>query len=287
MTAFESSVREHPFSMRNVHFDVSNCDVRHWHPAGLHVSHFFNALSVRFPEGEKFFINSVRHYREQIKNPALLSDIEAFIGQEAMHGREHRGFNNALQRAGYDADDMELELKSQIRRLQAPPLFQLSVTCAAEHFTAIMSAAVLSNDAILDGADPEMAAMWRWHALEETEHKAVAFDVFNAVRNGGVSGYLLRCAVMLLTSLSFWFNAVRNLFRMLAKDKALTDWKGWGTLLRFLFGKPGLARKMFLPYVTYFKPGFHPWNDSGNPGDLARWKEAADLRLLNQQGKAA
>lgn len=283
MNATAPIVREHPFSMRNVHFDVTHSNVRAWHPEGLHVSHFFNALSVRFPEGEKFFINSVRHYRDQIRDPALLADIEAFIGQEAMHSREHRAYNALLQRSGYPVDDMERELKQQIQRLKMPPLFQLSVTCAAEHFTAIMSAASLAHDGVLDGAEPEMAALWRWHALEETEHKAVAYDVFMAMRKGPVSGYLLRCTMMLLTTLSFWFNAIRNLFRMLAQDHALTDWKGWGRLLRFLFAKPGLVRRMTLPYLQYFKPGFHPWKDGTRQDEFARWQQAADARLAEQQ----
>jgi predicted metal-dependent hydrolase len=272
------------FAMRNVHFDVADCDVRGWHPAGLHVCHFFNALSVRFPEGEKFFINSVRHYRDQIHDPALLADIEAFIGQEAMHGREHRGFNAALERAGYGADQMEQELKTQIKRLKMPPLFQLSVTCAAEHFTAIMSSAVLADDRILQGVEPEMAAMWRWHALEETEHKAVAYDVFMAMRKGPVSGYCLRCTMMLLTSLSFWFNALRNLVRMVRQDGALGDMRGWRKLGRFLFVSPGLMGKMLLPYLAYFKPGFHPWQ-AREPAGVERVRQAANDRLAAQQGQ--
>lgn len=272
------------FSMRNVHFDVADCDVRAWHPAGLHVTHFFNALSVRFPEGEKFFINSVRHYRDQIGNPALLADIEAFIGQEAMHGREHRTFNAALQRAGYESERMEMELKAQIKRLRMPPLFQLSVTCAAEHFTAIMSSALLEDDAIMEGVTPEMAAMWRWHALEETEHKAVAYDVFMAMRKGPVSGYFLRCGMMLVTSISFWANALRNLISMVGKDKALKEMGGWRNLGRFLFVTPNLAGRMFLPYLAYFKPGFHPWQGK-EPERLEMFRKAANDRLAAQQAE--
>jgi len=272
------------FAMRNVHFDVAECGVSTWHPAGLHVCHFFNALSVRFPEGEKFFINSVRHYREQIRDPALLADIEAFIGQEAMHGREHRTFNAALERAGYGADQMEMELKAQIKRLKMPPLFQLSVTCAAEHFTAIMSSAVLEHEGILEGVEPEMAAMWRWHALEETEHKAVAYDVFMAMRKGPVSGYFLRCTMMLLTSLSFWFNALRNLVRMVKRDGKLGDLRGWGKLGRFLFVSPALAGRMLMPYLAYFRPGFHPWQGK-EPAELERYRKAANDRMASQQAQ--
>jgi len=279
------STRVLDFSMRNVQFDVANCNPAAWHPAGLHVTHFFNALSVRFPEGEKFFINSVRHYRERITDPALLADIEAFIGQEAMHGRAHRGLNGALERAGYGADKMEQELKAQIKRMKMPPLFQLSVTCAAEHFTAIMSAVVLDTPEILDGVDAELAAMWRWHALEETEHKAVAYDVFMSMRKGPVSGYLLRCTMMVLTSLSFWLNALRNLVRMVHRDGGLGDLRGWGRLARFLFTSPGLFSKMFRPYMAYFKPGFHPWQGP-QPAAFEAVRRDADLRTASQQAGA-
>jgi predicted metal-dependent hydrolase len=283
MTAGQSIGPEGPFSMRNVHFAVAECDMRAWHPAGTHVSHFYNALSVRFPEGEKFFINSVRHYRDDIRDPALQRDIEAFIGQEAMHRREHRKYNEALQASGYDAAGMETRLQRQIQRLKAPPLFQLCVTCACEHFTAIMSHAMLSDDRSFEGADPEMASLWRWHALEETEHKAVAYDVYQAVCTNAFAGYLLRSVVMLLTTMSFWFHALTNMVHMVRRDKAMTDWGGWLALWRYLLGRPGIARRMLIPYLAYFKPGFHPWSDGSSLDEFDRWKQAADLRLQEQQ----
>jgi len=73
------------------------CD---WHAQGSHVTHFFNALSLLFPAGERFFMDSVRHYRDDIDDPVLKKQVLGFIGQEAMHTREHVEYNDLLQQAG-------------------------------------------------------------------------------------------------------------------------------------------------------------------------------------------
>src|SRR6476660_9560275 len=92
---------------RDLRFDLDTADLRSWHPEGLHVAHFFNALSIFFPEGEQFFIESVRHYRDEIASPALARDVKGFIGQEAMHSREHRRYNAALARLGLPIEELE------------------------------------------------------------------------------------------------------------------------------------------------------------------------------------
>src|SRR3546814_16965350 len=55
---------------------------------------------------------------------------------------------------------------------------QLAATCALEHFTATLANAILADPAHLAGADAEAQRMWRWHAIEEIEHKAVAYDTW-------------------------------------------------------------------------------------------------------------
>ena len=63
------------------------------------------------------------------------------------------------------------------------PLARLAATVALEHLTAILAAALLDGrSGSLAGADPRVAELWRWHAVEETEHKSVAFDVYAVVR---------------------------------------------------------------------------------------------------------
>ena len=75
---------------------------RHFGADGdLIASHVVAALSAVFPDGEDFFVRSVRHFRDQITDPALRRQVAGFIGQEATHGREHRAFNDRLHELGY------------------------------------------------------------------------------------------------------------------------------------------------------------------------------------------
>src|SRR5262245_25136980 len=165
---------------RDIRFDLDGCDMGAWHPAGRHVSHFFNALSIFFPEGETFFIDAVAHYKDRIQSPRLKAEVKAFTGQEGFHSREHRRYNRAVARGGLPVQALEAHIERHLETLRArlSPEEALGVTIALEHFTAIMADALLSDDRTLEGADPRLAAVWRWHAIEETEHKAVAYDVY-------------------------------------------------------------------------------------------------------------
>ena len=152
---------------RDIRFDVDTADLRSWHPEGLHVAHFFNALSIFFPEGEQFFIESVRHYHDRIDSPALERDVKGFVGQEAMHSREHRRYNAALARMGLPVAELEEKVGKYLDtvRERTSPEDRLAVTIALEHFTAIMAHAALSDERLLANAEPNLAAIWRWHAV--------------------------------------------------------------------------------------------------------------------------
>lgn len=259
-------------TQRDLHFPLAGVDLPNWHREGPHVSQFFNAMSVLFPEGERFFIESVRHYRPQISDPQLLADMKGFIGQEAMHGREHRDYNAALEQAGYGVASKEkrvLALLNVARRL--PRRNQLAITICLEHFTSIMADALLQNEQILGDADPRMSALWRWHAIEETEHKAVAYDVYQQVA-GGLLGYVHRCFTMLTVAL--FFVVVTNLIHIdfMRRDGKLFDLRGWLKVLRYQFFSPGPLRKIILPWLAWFKPGFHPWQHD-NRAHVEQWKQ--------------
>lgn len=219
-------------------------------------SHFFNAMSVLFPDGEQFFIDSVRHYREQIKDPGLQQQIRGFIGQEAHHSREHIDYNNRLRDLGYDIDVLVRPVKQRIRFVNKkfPPERRLAATVAMEHFTAIMADAVLRDPQWLADATPEMRRLWRWHALEETEHKAVAFDVFMQVCG---DRKILRKAMRLST----WFflkDVTRGTLHMLRRDGQLS-FAVWWRGMRWLWGKGGFFRQLFGVYRDFFREDFHPW----------------------------
>ncbi len=263
-------------TQRDIHFPIAGTQLRDWHPFGPFVSHFFNAMSLFFPEGEQFFIDTVRYYRDKgrITDPKLLEEVKGFIGQEAMHGREHRAYNEAVAAAGYPAGELEAKAVALLNfgRKMLPHAEQLANTIALEHFTAIMAEVLLTHGYTLDGAPPQMSALWRWHAIEETEHKAVAYDVYQKVA-GGFWGYLRRCLVMLSVSMLFLSQTFYTHWRLIKHDGLQRDWRGWRGFLRFLFVNPGALRKIAIPWLKYFKPGFHPWQHD-NRAHVERWKAA-------------
>jgi predicted metal-dependent hydrolase len=260
---------------RDVRFDLNGCDVGTWHPEGRHVAHFFNALSTFFPEGEAFFIDSVLHYKDRVASPKLAADVKGFTGQEAMHSREHRRYNRALVDAGLPVKHLEERLVRHLElvRSRLTPEEMLGVTIALEHFTAIMADVALADERVLAGADERMAAVWRWHAIEETEHKAVAYDVFSALVGTDRRAYWTRIRTMIGATLIFWFLVFRYHFALVRADGVATDVRGWWRLFRFLWLKPGALRQIVRPWFSYFRRDFHPWQHD-NVAHVERWKAA-------------
>ena len=219
---------------------------------------YFNALSITFPVGERFFIASVAHFRDRITDPKQRAEVAAFINQEAMHKREHVEYNEAIYTIA-DVAGMEKILDDHIENVikrRLPPLGRLAVTCALEHFTAIMAKDTLGNPRQLEGAVPEYARLWTWHALEECEHKAVAFDVFQTVTAGKKNW--LRVRIMPLVTMNF---IRRNAQFMYALMKAQGHHKSplaYAKLLWSIFGNPGPLRRIIPAYLKYYDPNFHP-----------------------------
>ena len=247
---------------RDLHFPFAPQHIRDWHGAGVHVTQFFNTLSIYFPEGEKFFIQSVRHYKAEITDPVLQQAVAGFIGQEAMHGREHRAFNTLMDDADLPAGRIEHFTTQRLKMAHRvfSPSMQLAMTIALEHLTAIMAADMLSKPAVLAGSQPDYARLWRWHALEETEHKAVAFDVWKTVMPNTLGSYLKRCWALMQTSFYFWlFTAIFHARMVRAARPAESHWRGYLRLAKFLFVKPAAWLALAPAWFAYFKPGFHPW----------------------------
>jgi hypothetical protein len=246
---------------RDLAFSLPADRITDWNDGSVHLSQFMNTLSIFFPEGERMFIDAVRAYRDRITDPELQKAVTAFIGQEAMHGREHDEYNEALYAAVPEARDMERTVSRLLDTLKkrTPVAWRLSATIALEHYTAIMADGLLRDPRILEHAEPRFAKIWTWHALEETEHKAVAFDVWDRVMGRGPASYALRAAAMLVATAIFWPLVVSFYLRILRAEGRLTDVKGWRTLFRYTFGEIGHLRKLILPWAEYFRPRFHPW----------------------------
>jgi predicted metal-dependent hydrolase len=247
---------------RDIKFNLPADRISDWNKNSAHLSHFMNTMSIVFPVGERFFIQSVRNYRDQITDPELQQAVTGFIGQEAMHGREHEEYNEALFARAPSAKKFEDHIARLLGWVQknTPKSGQLSATIALEHFTAIMADTLLKHPEMLQDADPRYAALWRWHALEETEHKSVAFDVWESVMGRGPRAYVERTGGLVLATVIFWYKIFPTYVRILRDEGKLTDIKGWRTWFHYSLGEVGFLRKLAGPWADYFRPTFHPWD---------------------------
>lgn len=248
---------------RDLRFNLPADRVSDWHrEGGLGFTAFLNTFSIFLPVGERFFIDSVRAYRDQIHDPELKKAITAFIGQEAMHGREHEEMNSALFAAVPFAPKIERFVKNTLDNVTKylGKELSLSGTIALEHFTALLADSILREPRLMEGAEPHYAALWKWHALEETEHKAVAFDTWVAVMGRGPRAYALRATGMVLATVIFWTIMMPALLAVLRHGGHLTDMKSMRQLFKFTMGDFGLIRMQLRDYIDYFRPSFHPWD---------------------------
>ena len=262
---------------RNLAFGRDQAPGHWWYGGNPAATAFYDVLSLTFPKGEAFFIESVKHYKDKTSEP-LTSQVTAFIAQEAIHSREHALFNRQVKEAGYDLTDIETRFNANLAESKdRPPIINLTSTMAFEHFTGILAHAWLKDERYFKGAPDDVARMWRWHAMEEIEHKAVAYDTFNLVTKEipPFKRWMLRSQIMLMISRIFLMNRMRDmrdLFRQDGIDTAAT----WAKVAMYLLVYPGLLRQIFLPWLAFFRPGFHPWDHDDRA--LLR-KTAASLEL--------
>ena len=249
---------------RNLKFNLNPAKAITWHKDGLNVSQFLNTMSLFFPVGERFFIDSVRKYRDQITDPDLQKAVTAFIGQEAMHGREHDEYNNYVAEAGTPLHAQEAAVAKLLKAVQdyTPDAFQLAATVALEHLTAILGGGLLDLPEIMEGSDEGYKAIWNWPALEETEHKAVAFDVYTTVIGDDtqLGAYALRTSTLVAATGIFFALMIPFYLHNVRIHGGLFDLKGWRAVARHTWGRKGIFRNITKPWFDWFKPGFHPWD---------------------------
>lgn len=262
---------DHPTTRRiRFRFDGAS-DGRYFADDNMVLSHFVAELSGSFPPGEESFIRSVRRVTDQLSDPILRRRAAGFIGQESTHGREHRRLNAELIDRGYPIAwrDSKSLRDIQLRREQRiSPRVHLAMTAGAEHYTAVLAERILSSAEIqaIPGA-PEVWQLLNWHALEELEHKSVAFDVYRAV--GGtepvriaVMAFLIATTVpatLLAVAISLARDPVarRHPVRLLREGRALLRGPFFNGLLRDL--------------LRYLRPGFHP-DDVDTIALLEHWR---------------
>lgn len=228
----------------------------YWFDNSPFKSILLTALSCTFPEGERFFMRSVRNYQPRLHSEKLKEEVKGFIGQEAHHGNEHEHFNALMAEKGLPTHEVEKFVHNGLQWQEKilSPERCLAKTCALEHFTAILAELLLSEKDFTKGMDERLLPLWTWHAIEESEHKSVAFDVYQEQ----VGNYWIRVSEMAVTTLEFTSFTV---FHYLQLRKNTNDKRGWPSVREgwnWLLGKPGFLRKLGPAYLSYYRRDFHP-----------------------------
>jgi predicted metal-dependent hydrolase len=282
MIVHNSTPEDLKITSRDLAFGRSAPTPRHWLGGDAIATAFYNALSASFPQGERFFMDSVRNFKSKA-DAKLQQQIVSFTTQEALHTREHVFFNQQIAGAGYDLSKLDAVIKKRLEFGRTrPKIEQLGATIALEHFTAILAHEALRNPAHFADAAPEAQRMWKWHAIEEIEHKSVAFDTFLAATKNlpGWQRYFIRVRTMIVSTFMFFEFLFRGIAYLFQQDGINTP-SSWFKMFRFMLFKPGMIGRVIPAYFTYYKPSFHPWEEDDR-GLIAETEQRLGL-----QAKAA
>ena len=247
---------------------------RWWFGGDAFKTRFFDAMSLLFPEGEKFFIQCVRDYRDRITDPKLLAEVKDFTYQEGQHGMVHTAYNSRIAAQGVAVDrivDQEKRILAWLRA-KLPASYTLAHTAAVEHMTAIMAHSFMNHPDVFEAADERIRALYVWHGVEEIEHKGVAFDVMQKVAK---VGYFMRSLSMLYVSLVFPLHVFLIMHHMFKVDGVKKRFGVWARGLWWLYGPRGVMTRLLPHYLAYYRPGFHPWS-AGQMATYATWRGVFD-----------
>lgn len=244
--------------VRHMDFEFDDSIATFWFANDPLRTMILTALSGTFPEGERMFMRSVRHYQNAIKDPDLRKRVKAFIGQEAHHGKEHQTFNDMMTRKGIPVDQIDAYTKMGLRRIERwySPGRVLAKTCALEHFTALFAELLLAHPELIDEVDEQLKPLWIWHAIEESEHKSVAFDVYQEQEGS----YWLRVSEMAITTVMFSFFSALHTAQLMQAAKTTPGAKRMGLKQRLtgMWRHRDVLAELGKHYLTYYKPDFHP-----------------------------
>lgn len=255
--------------VRRLRIDLETPIPRHWCGGDAFRTAFFNALSMSFPAGEQIFIDAVKKSVAELperERGRWASEVQGFIGQEATHRRIHERFNAQLASQGL-VNHWEQRILERRARLLEPtePRVWAGVTAGTEHWTAIFAQHLLAHPVLLEGTEPRLADLWRWHSAEELEHRSTAFDLYRAI--GGDEEWRRR--LFRIVSVNFVVDALRQTLNNLWHDGTLWRPSTWASAWRTLFGRAGFVRCGFGAWRSYFRADFHPRQADGSGGE--RW----------------
>ncbi len=270
---------------RNIDFGFDETVHYNWLDGCPGKSNLLNAMSLLFPAGETFFIDSTRPFLKEVQDPKLKKEIKNFMTQEAIHTREHEAYNEMLERDGLPAKKIEAEVWRDLKmgRKVLNKYQQLGVTVALEHWTAVLANGLLSNPEALDGAHPQMRNVWLWHAVEESEHKAVCFDLMRVAIPDEEEFEKARKRALRMVSIPFMARTFIYYTRLMYASGNLFNFKAHWSTMKYAWGKPGIFRKMWPEFKDYFRAGFHPW-DHDNREYIEKWD--AEAKAIDQAPEA-
>ncbi len=280
----------HSLPIRKLQVDLSQGFERHWFKRAdgsgdAFRTAYYNAMSMSFPAGEQLFIDSVKRVLPKLPSDAahlsMRETIRDFCAQEATHRHIHTQFNGQLEKQGF-MNHLEPRIWARYKRWEhINPMHHLGTTVAYEHYTAVMSDVLLRSEAATQDMSPEMRQIWRWHALEETEHKAVAFDLYQAL--GGSYGWRIRYFVYV--SIIFTLDNLRQTVSNLWHDGTLFKPSTWVSAVQFFLGRPskggGWLWLTARPLLDFFRRDFHPnQHDNHALAQTYAQSNAGDWRLV-------
>jgi predicted metal-dependent hydrolase len=261
---------------KNLDFGFATDEIpKYWMNNDAFKTRMIDAVQATFPDGERYFISTVQAFRNQVSDPKMLAEIKDFSIQEGQHGLVHSEFNARLKRQGIDIDRYtDFVKKISDRRLaRYSPEFNVALTAAFEHFTAMMADLFFADKDMLTGADPRVRAMLAWHAVEEMEHKAVAFDVMQKIAK---VGYFRRTWAMTFATLSFTLNSMVSPWFMLKSDGHSLP-KRIGLYAKGLawtmHPRKGIFFRLLGMIAPYYRPSFHP-NDIPSVHNYSDWVDS-------------
>jgi uncharacterized protein len=240
---------------------------QHWFADSAFLTHLLNTWTIMFPAGERYFVRWCKKALEKVEDPKVRKDILGFIGQETQHANQHEKLWDIIRQQGYNIDPLVKFLDKfcfGFLENAVPDRWNYACVAALEHFTAMFGEIFFETPELIDQMHPDMRALFEWHAAEEIEHKAVAFDQLIAVNDR----YILRTGIMNAAVVLLYSITLSNVFYMMWQDKSIFKWKEWVTLYEGLFTKHDVARKTLVKFFEYYKADFHPWNNENY--DLAR-----------------
>ena len=243
--------------VRRLLVDMQAPVARHWCGGDAFRTALFNALSMSFPVGEQFFIDSVRNGFKALpaeRQERIRAEVQGFIGQEATHRRLHGLFNSHLERLGL-VNEWATRAAQRLELLDGlDPRHALGITAANEHFTAIMADWMHRNPDMVASDDTRLSTLWLWHGAEESEHKSTAFDLYKALEGNEA----WRIKWFRRVTIIFLGDTLRQTVNNLRRDGTLWRWSTWTSAASSLFGRRGLLRQSLRPWRAYLRADFHP-----------------------------